>query len=169
MHHLQQLEKNLSKLARSVRNRGFQTVNTGALLLRGEAGTGKTHLFCDVMNQRAKSGKVSVMLHGGHFKDANPLVAILEELDLRCTFDEFLGAMDAAGQASGSRALVMIDALNEGNGSQIWPAYLPGLLIAVARYPWVGIALSVRTPYEQFVIPTSLGPEKTKQIDARRF
>ena len=164
MHHLQQLEKNLSKLARSVRNRGFQTVNTGALLLRGEAGTGKTHLFCDVMNQRAKSGKVSVMLHGGHFKDANPLVAILEELDLRCTFDEFLGAMDAAGQASGSRALVMIDALNEGNGSQIWPAYLPGLLIAVARYPWVGIALSVRTPYEQFVIPTSLGPEKLSRL-----
>ena len=77
--------------------------------------------------------------------------------------------MDAAGQASGSLALIMIDALNEGNGSQIWPKQLPGLLIAVARYPWVGIALSVRTAYESFVIPTHLGPEKLSRLTHNGF
>ena len=79
MDHLQQLDGQLSKLARGVQSQGFQTANTGALLLRGEAGIGKTHLFCDVMNQRANNGKVSVMLHGGHFRDADPNTAILKK------------------------------------------------------------------------------------------
>ena len=34
---------------------------------------------------------------------------------------EFVGALECAAQAAGVRALVLIDALNEGKGLSVWP------------------------------------------------
>ena len=55
-HHLYQLDRKLSRLSKKIIKREFQAANTGALLLRGEAGVGKTHLFCDVTKQRVEKG-----------------------------------------------------------------------------------------------------------------
>lgn len=69
------------------------------------------------------------------------------------TADDFLGALGAAAQASGVKALLLIDALNEGDGRAMWPNYLAGVLETVSRYRWIGIAVSVRSTYEALVIP----------------
>jgi hypothetical protein len=138
--------------------------NNPALLLGGEAGQGKTHLFCDVAERDMKAGRPRILLHGSHFADAEPWSQIVRMLGLNCTTDEFLGALEAAGQAYGCRILVLIDALNEGDGRALWEKYLPGMLTEMARSPWLGIAVSVRSSYEALVIPDGLVPGRLTRV-----
>jgi hypothetical protein len=129
------------------------------LLLTGDAGTGKTHLFCDVAMRRIRAGAPTVLLNGIQFTDHEPWSQILQLLGLNCTKEQFLGALDAAAEAGGTRALLMIDALNEGDGRMIWKKHLAGMLRAVARFVRIGVALSVRTSYETVIIPPGLVPD----------
>ena len=75
--------------------------NQPSLLVVGDAGTGKTHLFCDVANRRIQKGLPTVVLLGGHFKDSEPWSQIVKELGLTCRNEEeeLLGALDTSGQA----------------------------------------------------------------------
>ncbi len=130
--------------------------NRPALLIVGTAGSGKTHLFCDVAEQRIKKGYPTVVLLGEQFRATEPWKQILDFLGLSCTREQFLGAMDAAAQASGTRALILIDALNEGEGQKIWTKYLAGMLAQLERYSRLGIAVSVRSSYEEVIVPPQL-------------
>jgi hypothetical protein len=85
-------------------------------------------------------------------------------LGLSCTKEEFLGALEAAAQACGSKTLILIDALNEGEGKALWKNHLAGMLTTLSRYPWIGIAVSVRTSYESLVIPKGLVPDRCIRI-----
>ena len=102
----------------------YLLANTPALLLVGKGGTGKTHLFCDVANHRISRGLPRVLLLGGHFKDSEPWAQIIGLLGLSCTKEQFLGALQTAAQAKGTRALILIDALNEGEGKKLWKKHL---------------------------------------------
>ncbi len=134
--------------------------NVPALLIVGKAGNGKTHLFCDVAKQRISSGFPTVLLLGGQFNKDEPWSQIIKLLGLSCTKEKFLGALEAAAQARGARAIILIDALNEGEGMDIWHKHLAGMLTSLSRCPWIGIAVSVRTPYESIVIPEGLVPDR---------
>ncbi|TAN44437.1 MAG: ATP-binding protein [Nitrospirae bacterium] len=156
---LMELE-DLSKDSRSVLS------NKPALLLSGKAGTGKTHLFCDVVKNRISADMPTVLLLGKQFNEGDPWKQIIDRLGLTCkTKEEFLGALDAAAQARQRRAIIFIDALNEGDGSGIWHKHLAGIINAISRYSTIGIALSVRSSYEDLVIPDGLVPDSiTKEI-----
>jgi hypothetical protein len=135
--------------------------NQPSLLVVGDAGTGKTHLFCDVAKRRIQKGLPTLVLLGGHFKDSEPWNQIVKELGLTCrNEEELLGALDTSGQATGSRALILIDALNEGEGRTLWKKRLGGILTTLARYPYVGMAVSVRSSYEGVVIPKDSGENR---------
>jgi hypothetical protein len=107
--------------------------NLPALLLAADAGRGKTHLFCDVAIRRVQSHMPTVLLIGGDFNLDEPWTQIIRQLGLTCTRDEFLGSLEAAAQANGERALILIDALNEGQGKLLWTKYLAGILLAISR------------------------------------
>ena len=66
--------------------------------------------------------------------------------------EQFVGAMEAAAQASNSRALVIIDALNEGRGIDVWPEHLSPFLARLEASSWIGVVFSVRTTYEETII-----------------
>lgn len=134
--------------------------NVPALLLVGEAGTGKTHLFCDVAKRRTTLKAPTVLLSGNHFKDDEPWSQIIRQLGLSCGKDEFLGALEAAAQVHGKKTLILIDALNEGEGRKLWHKYIAGMLTTLSRYPWIAVAFSVRTSYEAAVIPEGLVPNR---------
>ena len=125
------------------------------MLLTGEAGTGKTHLLCDFAKGRIESGAPTVLLMGQRFvaKDT-PWIQVLQQLDLQgVRAEEFVGAMEAAAQAADCRALVIVDALNEGEGRSIWPTNLAAFLTSLENSPWIGVLLSLRSEYEEFIIP----------------
>ena len=65
--------------------------------------------------------------------------------------DEIVGAIECAAQAAGVRALVLIDALNEGKGLGLWPTHLSGFLAHFARSDWIGVILSIRSSYDELI------------------
>ena len=134
--------------------------NQGALLLTGEAGTGKTHLFCDIAKHRLDNSLPTIILLGQHFCQGDPWIQIMQRLHLSCQRDEFLGALDAAAQACGSHAMILIDALNESDDKGLWKKELAGILAVLHNYPRITIAVSCRTSYEKATILENLVPEE---------
>jgi hypothetical protein len=151
----------LTALSSELRRTHEALVHAGAvagralMLLTGAAGTGKTHLLCDVARQRVAAGRPTVLLMGQRFVSADaPWTQALQQLDLPgLSAEEFVGALEAAAQAAGCRALVLIDAINEGSGRLIWPTHLAAFLAHLERSPWIGVLLSVRSSYEGIVVP----------------
>lgn len=150
------LNQELSSLRTLADSNEAALSNVKALLLLGNAGIGKTHLFCDVAESRTDSGLPTILLLGEHFSNSEPWSQIIGLLGLSCTREDLLGALEAAAQARQTRALILIDALNEGDGKRLWKKYFAGLLTTLQNFPHIGIAVSVRTPYEDVIIPQHL-------------
>ena len=129
--------------------------NSRLMIIHGAAGTGKTHLLCDFARSRVEAGAPCVLLMGQRFTEsADPWGQVLEHVGMHGDrVEHFVGALEATAQVANSRALVMIDAVNEGRGREIWPSHLPTFLARLEKSPWIAVVLSVRTAYEEVVIP----------------
>ena len=138
--------------------RADQIADNSLMVLRGAGSTGKTHLLCDVARRRISAGRPTVLLMGQRFvSNDEPWSQALQQLDLSSlSADEFVGALEAAAQAAGSRALVMIDALNEGAGRNIWPSHLAAFLAPLENSPWIGVVLAVRSSFEELILPAAV-------------
>lgn len=128
-HHLHSLQDRLADLQQFLDSPEAVAANTGALLLVGDAGTGKTHLFCETSRRRAGSSQPTVLFLAEQFVPGEPWSQMLRILGLNCDRDELLGALDSIAEARGTRALILIDALNEEDGWEIWPKHLPAMLV----------------------------------------
>ncbi len=159
-HSLWRIEEKLRDLEAFVESDVAKLANTPVLILIGSAGTGKTHLFSDAARQHVAAGSPAVLLLGNKFRNEEPWGQILRMLGLSCTRDEFLGALESAAQLSGRRTLLFIDALNEGEDRSMWESHLPSMLACLSHHPWIAIAVSVRSSYENLVIPDSLVPDR---------
>ena len=130
------------------------------MILIGEAGIGKSHLLAHGVEQHVTSGRPAVMLLGEHFNStAEPWRQIISNLGLAAPNAEtLLGGLQAAAEASGHRALVVIDALNEHGADvhRMWKHRLPGMVKKFSRYPGVAFIISIRSPMEQVILPRSL-------------
>jgi hypothetical protein len=137
---------------------GDLVAGNNLMILTGVAGTGKTHLLCDVARQRILRNQPTILLMGQRFisHDA-PWTQASQQLDLPgMSAEDFTGALEAAAQVAGCRALVLVDAINEGAGKQIWPSNLASFLSHFQRSPWIGVALSVRSSYEDVIVPEEI-------------
>lgn len=146
LRHLDELQMELE------RANHFTTTST--VVLTGRAGTGKTHLLCDVAMRRREENRPTILLMGQQFLTKNdPWEQALRQLDLaRLSAEEFLGALEAAAEAYHARALLLVDALNEGEGVHVWPAHLASFLARVAESDWITVVISVRSSYERKVV-----------------
>ena len=125
-----------------------------AALVYGEAGIGKSHLLCDVSLNRIKNNQPTVFLLGSQYQGGNPIDLIQDAVDLKKhSMGQVLGAIDAAGEASGSRALIVIDALNEGAHREDWHSYISSFLTDVAEYKHIAVLLSCRSTYLRYILP----------------
>ncbi len=154
---VREIERNNDIILEDLATRNILLANQGCLLIQGEAGCGKSHLLGDIATQRMKEGRPTVLLLGQLFKSTeNCWKQLLEQLQLSCSKDEFLTSLNSVGQQTGSRALILIDALNEGAGKQIWPDQLSGFIEEISRYPFIGLTLTIRSSYYKAVIPDSI-------------
>jgi hypothetical protein len=153
---LRRLLRDLYEVGKFAESLEAQLWNNPFLLIVGGAGSGKTHLLCDVAKRRIAAKRPTILLLGQHFKDEEPWTQIARHLDFSGTRDELLGALEAAAGSVKSRALIFIDALNEGEGKLLWVKYLAGILTVLGRYPGIGLVVSVRQSYETLVIPPGL-------------
>ncbi len=164
LHYVYQLERTLDNLIDLTQSPEALLANTPVLLLFGNAGAGKTHLFCDVAMSRQKSDLPTLVFLGEQFSREEPWSQMLKFLGLSCVVEDFLGALNAAGELRCCRTLIFIDALNEGEGIHVWPKYLAGMLVQIKRYPWIGVALSVRETYLDAIIPAGIGQDDIVRV-----
>lgn len=128
-----------------------------AVLFTGRAGAGKSHVLARGAQQAWKDGAPVVHLLGQHIVDDDPRVSILRNLELTAwSFNEMLAALDLAAEAAGTRALLAIDALNEGSGLNIWRNHLASFIQEVKAHEWITLVLSCREEYLPYVLPNEL-------------
>ena len=93
--------------------------NAPYLIIKGEAGCGKSHMMGDVAKNRIETGLPTLLFLGTDFNGANYESAIISQTGFNGTFPEFLSGFNQIGTQVGSRALLMIDALNEGSNPEM--------------------------------------------------
>jgi len=155
--YIDQLQRDLH-VTRAALERTHRFTNANLMILSGSAGTGKTHLLCDFAVRMFSARAPTILLMGHRFVSTeDPWEQALQQLRIpRITTEEFVGAIEAAAQAAQRRAVVIIDALNEGQGRQIWPPHLAAFLAPLLGSPWIGVLLSVRATYMEDVIPEAV-------------
>ena len=135
-----------------------KVTNCRWMLVTGEAGAGKTHLLCDIAHTRIDEQRPTVILMGQRFTTTDPpWIQVLNQLDVsNLSAAEFVGALEAAAQAANKRAIFIVDAINEGHGYTVWRAHLSDFLSYLEGSPWIGVVLSVRSPYVNAIVPSEL-------------
>ena len=128
-------------------------VDSNLMILEGMAGTGKTHLLCDVARLRTDSGAPTILLMGHRFTTSEePWTQVFQQLELHdLTVERFVGALEAVAVARNCRALLIVDALNEGLGHAVWPNHLSAFLKSLERSAWIAVVLSVRSTYAEII------------------
>lgn len=145
-------------------------INAGrAMLLLGDAGQGKTHTLFRLADERTRRGEPVVVLCGVQFTKGDPWSQMVASLGLTCDRDEFLGALNAAGEAMRTRAIIVVDALNESDDPGIWRRSLAGMIEAVRNYPFLGLALSMRGEFAEAVLPETLTEKVIPTVMHRGF
>jgi len=157
----------------SVRGEPWALANKRQLVVTGQAGMGKSHLLADFGSSQIAQGRPFVLMLTSTMDGRDPWLQIREQLDLQdITTEEFLGAMDAAAEAQGCRAIIAVDALNEGSGLSFWGTRLQGFLSVADKFPCVAVVLTVRETYvdaylkvEPFAIEVVAGPDRSFDLD----
>ena len=156
----------LADLEDFLRSPAARLAATPLLFLSGDAGTGKTHLLCDIADRRIKEGRPTVLVMGQQLGEGNPRTLVLDQLGLAdMSMEEFLGALNTAGEVAGTRALLIVDAINEGGGLASWPPHLRSLADEVATYPHLGLVLSCRSSYVEAMLDGESGLSEPQPSD----
>ena len=128
-----------------------------AAFIHGVAGSGKSHVLAKAASDAIKLGQPAILLLGQHFNDSELWSQISHFLGVPgLTSDGILGVLDAIGQKSNCRTLLLVDAINEGPGSQYWRNHLANLISNVKKYSHVCCVLACRTEYFDVAVPESI-------------
>jgi hypothetical protein len=149
-------------LASSVLTRA---ADTKRLVMTGRAGTGKTHLFCDVATQRLAQGRPTLFMLGQDFDATNLLPQVARIAGLDGGTETAIASFEAASEAAGHVGLLLIDALNDSDRPERWADTLRRLLTIVDRYNNVAVAVSCRTEF----VDTVLGAPGLPTMEHRGF
>lgn len=153
LHTIERLRDALDRIFEAASSPETHLANARNLLLIGEAGIGKSHLLADVAESHIKHGFPAVLALGGMFIDGEPWQQIAEQLGLAgMPRDAILGALDASAEAFGTRALVIVDALNERNGVAVWADRLAAFLAAAEKFPHIAVLVSCRTTFVPYIV-----------------
>ncbi|WP_168012076.1 ATP-binding protein [Halomonas salinarum] len=126
-------------------------------IVTGPAGAGKSHLLAHVADNRLSNAEPTVLLVGQSFSDTEVWGQVGALLDIQeGTSAEILGLLSVAAERQGKRALVMIDAINEGVGAEFWRDRIAGLLTQAKDYPYLALVFSCREEYLSFAFPKSI-------------
>jgi hypothetical protein len=121
------------------------------LLLTGHAGSGKTHLLCDIAQRRTENGAPTILLFGQDF-DGRALLEQIGKLSRLGETNDALSVLNAASEAAGCIGLLIIDALNESVEPNRWPDTVRQLAKMCARHPHLALVLSCRTEFVEEVV-----------------
>ena len=132
--------------------------NQSELNILGDAGVGKTHIACNVCDERLNTGVPALFIRGIRFTSDRPIEEQLRSiLDLPSSYswNDFMQALSAAAEAYHTRIPLVIDGLNESthNGafSNVWRLHLKGLIQEIAQAKNLVLITTCRTSYTEAI------------------
>lgn len=128
---------------------------TGAVLLVGGAGSGKSHTLAAHCAARLEGEEPTLLALGQHLAPGSSVWSeILSSMELSYDSTDLLQGLETAAAIRRSgRALIVVDAINEGAGRELWYSRANGFRTDIQAYPRVALILSVRDTYENVVMP----------------
>ncbi|GHF13926.1 hypothetical protein GCM10017044_05020 [Kordiimonas sediminis] len=135
-----------------------QLLENNICFIEGGWGTGKTHTLCDLALSKLEGKRPVFFALGKNINGPNIITAgILDGLDNKALFEY----LNEAGRKIGERSLVIIDGINEGDKEE-WYNEISSLLTLASNYPFVGLVLSVRSPFQSLCVPEAIYLAHTK-------
>jgi len=164
LRNLKDLQYDLNKLYSVTRDiehfsRSYKAklANEPILLILGQAGMGKTHLVCDVTKERIerKLPPTVIVLGEKLLEIQDPLDAIFNVCSLGGNKIKILRELNKIGKDKKTRALIIVDAINEAD-REGWRRNVGKLIKEIKQYPWVGLVMTCRIPFEHLSLPKRL-------------
>jgi len=126
-------------------------VGATSLLMLGSAGTGKTHLLCDVARTQLDEGRPALLVLAASLQRDMPVKDMIASRAGASSWSDLLADLDVLGRATERRSLIFIDAINEGDRN-IWDRTLRSIRRDLESFPNVGVVVSCRTPFESLML-----------------
>lgn len=141
-----------SIVATFLRSASIELVANNALLLLGGWGMGKTHALCDLTETRMRSHLPTLFFLAQRIPfGSNPLDGLCQATGLAATRRELLRELDRMGRHRRTRAVLVIDAINEGDRVQ-WKQSVTAIVQELSQYRHVGLIISCRQPFDQQIL-----------------
>ena len=99
-----------------IRSPAFNVLFDPKLLVRGEWGTGKTHLLCDVAQERIGRNQATVLVLAKNFQ-GNVVVEICSRIETGRTAVQIFDRLEEMACETAERTVVIVDGVNEGSSS----------------------------------------------------
>lgn len=116
------------------------------LILKGQAGSGKSHLFANLARSILDEGRPCLLLIGERFASNKTLTSQITDLvDWRWSMHDLLACMSAQAAVCKRPAVLMIDAINESPERGLWRRELTSLLTLMDEFPQVKLIVSCRS------------------------
>lgn len=148
------ISSNINAIEDYLENSCYKTIGNPYLLLYGEGGIGKSHLLADVAKNKFEQGYAVILLLGQHFSTIHdPWRQIIEGFGLNISTNEFLQQLNKRYEENKKRPLLIIDALNEGEGKRLWKKYIQKFVDELKDFPNIGFVFSVRSQFLKKIIP----------------
>lgn len=148
----------LSDLKTFINSNYFLAENSGFAMIRGDAGSGKSHLLAKSLQNSLAQHYPAILILGQRLNSSDIWAQISQTLGLTTgsSANKVLGILDSAGKAAGVRTLLLVDAINEGPGARYWSNELAAFLENIKRFSHVCCVISCRSEYFQFAVPKKL-------------
>jgi len=140
-------------------NPWYRCLTSNFLIVEGNAGKGKSHLLGYEAERHGNSKECrSILLLGHKFvlqeTPQNQIMKLLGREDI--SFNTFLDACEGEGELNGCITVIMIDAINECQDSNIWRGYLNQIIQLVQTYKYVRLVCSIRSTYKDYFFDETL-------------
>lgn len=136
----------------------FKLIDRSELKIFGNAGVGKTHIACNICENRLNNGLPALFVRGKLFTDDQPIEKkLLKILNIQSSHspDDFLQALSAAAEAYNTRIPLFIDGLNEatdnGTLSKVWQKYLKGFVYEIEQTKNIVLITTCRSSYKKVI------------------
>jgi hypothetical protein len=128
----------------------FKVLCDPQLLLKGEWGTGKTHLLCDITQKRIDRGQATLLVLAKNFQ-GQVVKEICGRIEAGRTTEEIFDQIQEAASRLRERAIIVVDGVNEGRRRE-WQKTVTALRALIADRPGIGLIITCRTPFESYAI-----------------
>ncbi|MCY3627261.1 MAG: hypothetical protein OXG88_06435 [Gammaproteobacteria bacterium] len=133
-----------------------ELINKSDLHILGDAGIGKTHIACNICDDRLKNGLPALFVRGNLFTTEQSIesqLRIILDIPPSYSWHDFLQALSAAAEAYRTRIPLIIDGLNEsthnGTFSNIWELGLKGLVREITQAKNLVLITTCRESYKE--------------------